>query len=379
MSVYRVESLLDMSKRATARYANVITDFGDLPYELMRHALLKIEKPEHLVREPRSPFHAHCKLTPLQYNVEQRCPQFIGKDRECWINFLKRDVPNWQSKPHEPSKPEKWFKAYQKLKKEAEAEMSKGEDSLKAALAGLKEEREKNTSTLVRAVIARPKKKAACPAKSMTLLQKIKHQTIEANRRAKNIHIQERSQQEQKQLVQNAKNPVTVAPLSMVNEIKRQNGSPPREHQPAIRAPRPAPKPPMQHPFKPTRKSSPPMHAPGTVAARRASMTDEDIAKREARLQTIKRGVREDAKANSAGPSKAASPDKPEGTLAKYLEEIESNGDDKPTGSNTPKTGVIDRPRSASPAVTLPRKRKAPPPSLFMSNKKPMVKPPTKT
>jgi hypothetical protein len=265
------------------------------------------------------------------------------------------------------------------LKKEAEAEMSKGEDSLKAALAGLKEEREKNTSTIVKAVITRPKKKVACPVKSMTLLQKIKHQTIEANRRAKNVHIRERSQNEHKKSVQNAKNPVTAAPLSMVNEIRRQNGSPPREHQPIIRAPRPAPKPPMHRPFKATRKPSPPMQAPRTVAARRASLTDDEIAKREARLQAIKREVRKDARASSADPSKAASPDKPDGTLAKYLDEIESSGDDKASGSNTLKPIVIDRPRSASPAVTLPRKRKAPPPSLFMSNKKPMVKPPTKT
>jgi elongin-A len=378
MSVHTVDSLLDMSKRATARYANIITDFGELPYELMRSALLKIEKPEHLVRKPPSTFDPERNLTPSQYNVEQKCPQFIGKDRECWINFLKRDVPNWQSKPHEPSKPENWFKAYQKLKKQAEAEMSKGEDSLKAALAGLKEEREKNTSTIVKAVIARPKKKVvACPVKSMTLLQKIKHQTIEANRRGKNVHIRERSQNEHKKSVQNAKNPVTVAPPEMVNEIRRQNGSPPREHQPVIRAPRPAAKPPMH---RPTRKPSPPMHAPKTVAARRASMTDDEIAKREARLNLIKRDVREDAQVNSAGPStsKAANPDKPEGSLAKYLAEIEFSGDDKPTGSTTLKPTAIDRPRSASPAVTLPRKRKAPPPSLFMSNKRQMVKPPTK-
>jgi hypothetical protein len=52
MSFYTIDSLLDMSKRATARYANIITDFGDLSYELMRPALLKIEKPEHLVKKP---------------------------------------------------------------------------------------------------------------------------------------------------------------------------------------------------------------------------------------------------------------------------------------------------------------------------------------
>lgn len=43
------DSLLDMARRAMARYANGITDIGDLPYELVRTALLKIDRPERLV------------------------------------------------------------------------------------------------------------------------------------------------------------------------------------------------------------------------------------------------------------------------------------------------------------------------------------------
>ena len=43
------DSLLDMARRAMARYANGITDIGDLPYKLVRTALLKIDRPERLV------------------------------------------------------------------------------------------------------------------------------------------------------------------------------------------------------------------------------------------------------------------------------------------------------------------------------------------
>ena len=44
------DSLLDMARRACARYSARITDIGDLEYDLIRPVLLKIESPEKLVR-----------------------------------------------------------------------------------------------------------------------------------------------------------------------------------------------------------------------------------------------------------------------------------------------------------------------------------------
>lgn len=38
-----------------ARYANAITDIGDLPYELVKSALLKIDSPERLVSKHPTP------------------------------------------------------------------------------------------------------------------------------------------------------------------------------------------------------------------------------------------------------------------------------------------------------------------------------------
>lgn len=43
------DSLLNMARRATGRYSAGITDIGDIPYELIKPALLKIESPEKLV------------------------------------------------------------------------------------------------------------------------------------------------------------------------------------------------------------------------------------------------------------------------------------------------------------------------------------------
>jgi elongin-A len=46
------DSLLDMARRAMARYSNAINDIGDMPYALVRPALLKVDHPDRLVSFP---------------------------------------------------------------------------------------------------------------------------------------------------------------------------------------------------------------------------------------------------------------------------------------------------------------------------------------
>lgn len=243
--------------------------------------------------------------------------------------------------------------------------MSKGEDALKAAFAGLKEDREKNTSNIVQSVLSRPKKKPGWgpSVRNMTLIDKIKHQTRETHRVQKNIQVR------QKQM-QRAPTVVTAAPQTFLEHARRQAASPPPA-QPSIRAPR-------------ARESRPPMHAPTATRPRRPDVTEEyDIIRdREARLQALKRKKPDDESEGSNEPN-ATSPnartsrpgdsEKPQKLSSRFLEDLED--EDEPADRAKLKPPV-DRPRSASPArIASPKpvlKRK-PAPSLFMSAKKPML------
>ncbi|KAL2358376.1 RNA polymerase II transcription factor SIII subunit A-domain-containing protein [Cryomyces antarcticus] len=141
-------SLLDLSRRACIRNIDGITDVGDLPYHLLRPILLKIENPEQL-RE-----------------IETASPQICGHDAELWRAFMKRDIPNWEKKPHEPRNPNSWGKVYRKLLREDEEEQRQSEEVLRAALNIRKEEKEKNQATIIHKVIDPEKRKARPAAKS---------------------------------------------------------------------------------------------------------------------------------------------------------------------------------------------------------------------
>lgn len=71
---------------------------------------------------------------------EVNTPQIRGKTGEIWLKFVKRDVPGWRTKPHEPMNPESWHKVYKKLKAEADEEEHRAEDLLKAKMAGIKKD-----------------------------------------------------------------------------------------------------------------------------------------------------------------------------------------------------------------------------------------------
>ncbi|KAI9835318.1 MAG: hypothetical protein M1819_002462 [Sarea resinae] len=114
-----------------ARRFEAIRDVGDIPYELIRPVLLKLESPDQL------------------RIIEQASSQICGEDAEIWMKFIKRDVPSWQSKPHQPRNPKKWYQVYRKLVKESEEQLNKDAEILKAALDGIKSEKAKHTSRMV--------------------------------------------------------------------------------------------------------------------------------------------------------------------------------------------------------------------------------------
>lgn len=83
-----------------------------------------------------------------QHQLEINSPQLVGRDSELWLNLIKRDIPGWESKPHEPRDPQNWWKVYKKLKREAQQDIDQGTQKLKAAFANIKEEKEQNLTQL---------------------------------------------------------------------------------------------------------------------------------------------------------------------------------------------------------------------------------------
>ena len=62
-----------------------------------------------------------------------------------WLEFIKRDVPNWDKKPHIPRNPNSWYKVYRKLHAESMKEVDEDAVLLKAQMDRIKQEQAKKT------------------------------------------------------------------------------------------------------------------------------------------------------------------------------------------------------------------------------------------
>ncbi|KAK5058908.1 hypothetical protein LTR84_011172 [Exophiala bonariae] len=338
------DSLVDMARRACTRFGARITDIGDLRYELIRPMLLRVESPEKL------------------YQLEQNSPQIIGRDGEIWLSFIRRDIPDWEQKRHEPKDPKNWYKVYRKLKKEAEENAIADEAVLKAALANINNEKEQNVAQMSTRTILHQEpgrrariyhnyvsgKTGSKGASKMTLMEKIRKEARDS-----------RSSKMNKPMHELKKRSTTVArpPMQFVEDLKKRptpipQMSPPRKVQP--RAPRP--------PMHGRRPIEPPTGAPYDLTV-----------DREARLRALKNGT--------LNPTESKG-DKASGDLTADF--LEDSDDDAPQ-KGKPSSGLLnvlndlDRPRSASPMKLTPQpltlKRKQPP-SLFVAAPKRVARKP---
>ncbi|KAF2272180.1 uncharacterized protein EI97DRAFT_233354 [Westerdykella ornata] len=122
-------SLYSLAKARAIASIDSIEDVGDLPYAFVAPILRHLQSPDQLV------------------TLERNCPQLQGETGELWLRFIKRDIPGWDKKPHEPHNPKNWHKVYAKLKREAEREKAAQEEKLRLQMKRLTEE--KNKSTLI--------------------------------------------------------------------------------------------------------------------------------------------------------------------------------------------------------------------------------------
>jgi elongin-A len=126
-----VPSLFELARQRMIRNIDMLNDVGDLPYSFLQPVIRFIQNPAQL------------------QELETNCPQLLGETGEIWLRFIKRDIPNWEKKPHEPRDPAKWGKVYRKLKKDAEQEKEADAEALKQQMRALQQDRAQNKTLIV--------------------------------------------------------------------------------------------------------------------------------------------------------------------------------------------------------------------------------------
>lgn len=124
-------SLFELARQRLIKNIDLLNDVGDIPFNFLEPVIRHIQNPDQL------------------QELEKNCPQIRGETGDIWLRFIKRDVPDWKKKRHEPRDPRNWSKCYRMLQKEAEKEKEEQEQALKRQMAALKQDRDKDKTLIV--------------------------------------------------------------------------------------------------------------------------------------------------------------------------------------------------------------------------------------
>ncbi|KAG5928642.1 hypothetical protein E4U42_000248 [Claviceps africana] len=127
------KSLFELATATCVKNLRGLESIGDfLPYEAVRHILLKIES------------------APQLRQIELNSPQIKGQTGEIWLKLIERDFPlEYKNKAYKPQDPDHWYRVWEKYKKDHDRAIQESEDKLKNALLGLRQDKEKNTSRII--------------------------------------------------------------------------------------------------------------------------------------------------------------------------------------------------------------------------------------
>lgn len=131
-------TLYDLAKKRLVQNIHMLEDVGDLPYAFLAPILRHVQIPEQLVE------------------LETNCPQLLGETGEIWLKLIKRDIPGWESKPHQPRDPKHWCKVYKKLKRDAEKDEEAQQEALKQKLQALQKDRKGHQTTILEGKVGIP-------------------------------------------------------------------------------------------------------------------------------------------------------------------------------------------------------------------------------
>ncbi|KAL8749953.1 MAG: hypothetical protein Q9184_006603 [Pyrenodesmia sp. 2 TL-2023] len=132
-------SLTELTRRALTKNISNVTDIGDIPYQIIRPVLLKIENPNQLQM------------------LEEQSPQLYGADAEIWISLIKRDIPDGGSKLLMPKNPENWWKVYRKMRNDYEKVVQNDAAQLKAAFTGIQSAKDSRQIRIMEGIPKLPK------------------------------------------------------------------------------------------------------------------------------------------------------------------------------------------------------------------------------
>lgn len=126
------KALTDIASGVAIKNIKNILSIGYLPYQSVRHILIKIES------------------APQLRQIELNCPQIQGETGELWLKLIEKDFPmEFKSKGYMPREEGKWYKVWEKYKRDHDQSLQESEEQLRSALMGLKQNKEKNTSKIV--------------------------------------------------------------------------------------------------------------------------------------------------------------------------------------------------------------------------------------
>jgi elongin-A len=126
-----VPSLYELARQRLIKNIDMLNDVGDIPFSFLEPVIRHIQNPIQL------------------QELEENCPQILGETGDIWLRMIKRDIPDWDKKPHQPRDPRHWSKVYRKLKKDAEMEKLSQENALKEQMKALQQDRAQNKTLIV--------------------------------------------------------------------------------------------------------------------------------------------------------------------------------------------------------------------------------------
>ncbi|KAI9172154.1 hypothetical protein HJFPF1_01647 [Paramyrothecium foliicola] len=128
-----VRSLWELATAACLKNIKELQGVGDyLPYETVRHVLLKVDNAYQLRQ------------------IEINSPQIEGETGEVWLKLIEREFPlEYKANAYKPQNPSKWYKVWEKYKKDHDIALEESERKLMHSLANLQENKDRNTSRIV--------------------------------------------------------------------------------------------------------------------------------------------------------------------------------------------------------------------------------------
>ncbi|KAJ5988522.1 RNA polymerase II transcription factor SIII subunit A [Penicillium waksmanii] len=123
-------TLKQLATATAIKHVKMLDDIGSLPYALARPMLLKVDNPEKL------------------HSMELLSPHLAEEDQEIWLEFIKRDIPQWDTYDI-PRHTNQWYDIYCDLREEVQRSLDADAEKLKMAIDGIQSQKARLTPKII--------------------------------------------------------------------------------------------------------------------------------------------------------------------------------------------------------------------------------------